>query len=191
MSSLVTEPAWDAALTAPRRRTPSQSGEDLSAELLAMIPQLRTFARMLSGSQDNAEDLAQETLAKAWQHRNSFRPGTNLRAWLFTIARHQFYSSRRRAWREAPFDQAAAEDMPSGASQLWSTELSDTLRALRLLPDSLRDALVLVGANGCSCEEAAVICGCPIGTVKSRVSRARSALLAMLGEARDAGASEH
>jgi len=136
---------------------------------------------MLCGDRDRAEDLAQETMAKAWRHRQGFRPGTNLRAWVFTIARNEFYTGRRRARREAPFDQAAAESLSSGViNQHWAAELSDTLRALHLLPQPLREALMLVGASGCSCEEAARICGCAVGTVKSRVSRARRALVAIL-----------
>jgi RNA polymerase sigma-70 factor (ECF subfamily) len=166
-----------------------QPDQDFRTELVTMIPQLRAFARRLSGDRDSAEDLAQETLAKAWRHRHSFRPGTNLRAWLFTIARNEFYSSRRRAWREAPFDQDKLENIPSGGvDQLWSMELSDTLRALQFLPDALREALILVGAGGCSCEEAARIFDCPVGTVKSRVSRGRRALLAILDERLQVGA---
>jgi len=150
------------------------------AELVTLIPQLRAFARRLGGDIDSAEDVTQETLAKAWRYQHAFRPGTNLRAWLFTICRNEYYSSRRRVWREEPFDQADAESIPSAADQIWSTELSDTLRAVRSLPDTLREALLLVGADGCSYEEAASICHCPVGTAKSRVSRARRALAAIL-----------
>ena len=79
-----------------------------------LIPFLRAFARSLTGNQEGADDLAQETLVKAWQSRATFIPGTNLKAWLFTILRNQFYSDRRRAWRQAPWDQDAAERIPGG-----------------------------------------------------------------------------
>ena len=82
--------------------------------MLALIPFLRAFARSLTGNQESADDLAQETLVKAWQSRATFIPGTNLKAWLFTILRNQFYSDRRRAWRQAPWDQDAAERIPGG-----------------------------------------------------------------------------
>ena len=81
---------------------------DFKTELLGLVPFLRAFARSLTGNQEAADDLAQETLVKAWQSRASFIPGTNLKAWLFTILRNQFYSDRRRAWRQAPWDQDAA-----------------------------------------------------------------------------------
>jgi RNA polymerase sigma-70 factor (ECF subfamily) len=108
-------------------------------------------------------------------------PGTNLKAWLFTILRNQFYSDRRRAWRQAPWDQEAAERIPGGGQdQGWAAELSDTARALRCLTDEQREALILVGAGGFSYEDAAEICNCAVGTVKSRVARARKALIAIL-----------
>jgi RNA polymerase sigma-70 factor (ECF subfamily) len=161
----------------PAARAP----EDFKTELLGLIPFLRAFARSLCGHAEMADDLAQEALVKAWQSRASFIPGTNLKAWLFTILRNQFYSDRRRAWRQAPWDQDAAERIPgSSTDQIWSSELSDTARALRTLTDEQREALILVGAGGFSYEEAAAICRCAVGTVKSRVARARKALIAIL-----------
>jgi len=159
----------------------SAPSDDFKTELLALIPFLRAFARSLCGSYEGADDLAQETLVKAWQSRSSFAPGTNLKAWLFTILRNQFYSERRRSWRQMPWDQDAAERLP-GASQeqSWAAELSDTVRALNQISDEQREALILVGAGGFSYEEAAAICHCAVGTVKSRVARARKALLAIL-----------
>jgi RNA polymerase sigma-70 factor (ECF subfamily) len=151
------------------------------AGLLELIPFLRAFARSLCGNPDIADDLAQETLVKAWQSRASFAPGTNLKAWLFTILRNQFYSDRRRAWRQAPWDQDAAERIPGAADeQAWSAQLSDTARALTSLSDEQREALILVGAGGFSYEAAAQICNCAVGTVKSRVARARKTLISML-----------
>src|ERR1700761_6707257 len=150
-------------------------------DLLDLIPFLRAFARSLCGNQEMADDLAQETLVKAWQARNMFAPGTNLKARLFTILRNQFYSDRRRAWRQAPWDQEAAERIPGSAGeQSWAAELSDTARALTCLSDEQREALILVGAGGFSYEDAAAICNCAVGTVKSRVARARKSLLSIL-----------
>ena len=168
--------------TISTRNLPSENvSPDFKAELLGLIPFLRAFARSLCGNQESADDLAQETLVKAWQSRDTFIPGTNLKAWLFTILRNQFYSDRRRAWRQAPWDQEAAERIPGGGSdQSWAAELSDTARALRCLSDEQREALILVGAGGFSYEDAARICACAVGTVKSRVARARKALIAIL-----------
>jgi len=151
------------------------------AGLLELVPFLRAFARSLCGNPEMADDLAQETLVKAWQARATFAAGTNLKAWLFTILRNQFYSDRRRAWRQAPWDQEAAERIPgSTGEQSWAAELSDTARALTCLSDEQREALILVGAGGFSYEDAAAICNCAVGTVKSRVARARKSLLSIL-----------
>lgn len=174
-------------MTAPQPETasaPRAKGDNdaqFKADLLDLIPFLRAFARSLCGNQETADDLAQETLVKAWQARNMFAPGTNLKAWLFTILRNQFYSDRRRAWRQAPWDQDAAERIPgSSGEQAWAAELSDTARALSQLSDEQREALILVGAGGFSYEDAAAICHCAVGTVKSRVARARKSLLSLL-----------
>ena len=149
--------------------------------LLGLIPFLRAFSRSLCGDRELADDVAQEALAKAWQSRDSFRPGTNLKAWLFTILRNQFYSDRRRAWRQVPWDETAAERIPTArGEQTWAVQLSDTARALRALPAEQREALILVGAGGFSYEDAARISNCALGTVKSRVARARKALSAAL-----------
>src|SRR5271156_1852330 len=160
---------------------PKAENPDFKTELLGLVPFLRAFARSLTGNQEAADDLAQETLVKAWQSRASFTPGSNLKAWLFTILRNQFYSDRRRAWRQAPWDQEAAERIPgSSGEQAWAAELSDTARALAGLSDEQREALILVGAGGFSYEDAAAICHCAVGTVKSRVARARKTLVALL-----------
>ncbi|HEY2069753.1 MAG TPA: sigma-70 family RNA polymerase sigma factor [Rhizomicrobium sp.] len=158
-----------------------ESDETFKRGLLELIPFLRAFARSLCGNPEMADDLAQETLVKAWQARGMFAAGTNLKAWLFTILRNQFYSDRRRAWRQAPWDQDAAERIPgSSGEQSWAAELSDTARALTVLSDEQREALILVGAGGFSYEDAAAICKCAVGTVKSRVARARKSLLSIL-----------
>src|SRR6202166_2339479 len=123
--------------------------QDFRKDLLGLIPFLRAFSRSLCGDRELADDLAQEALAKAWQSRDTFRAGSNLKAWLFTILRNEFYSDRWRAWRQALWDEAAAERLPAaGGEQTWSAQLSDTARALCGLPTEQREALILVGAGG-------------------------------------------
>jgi RNA polymerase sigma-70 factor (ECF subfamily) len=160
-------------------------------ELLAAVPFMRAFGRTLTGDAEQAEDLAQETVLQAWRCRGQFHPGTNLRAWLSTILRNRFYSSqRRRKWR-ADYDQEIIErtlvapDDPSA-----NVELEDVRRALAMLPDFQREALILVGAGGLSYDEVAHIMGCPVGTVKSRVRRARDELQAILFQNRPLGAKK-
>src|ERR1700743_75941 len=141
---------------------------DFQRDMVALIPHLRAFARSLCHQQDLGEELAQETLAKAWRARERFEPGTNLKAWLFTILRNEYHSHGRRAWRQAHWDEDKAGRIAAPADlQLLSLELSDTANAMRDLPDSQREALVLVAAGGFSYEEAGKICGVPVGTVKS------------------------
>ena len=145
-----------------------------SSDLTALIPHMRAFARGLCGDMTTAEDLAQDGLLRAWTAQASYQPGTNLKAWVFTIMRNQFYSEHRRAWRNVALDQQMAEETLVAVSNPSATlELDELRRAMLLLPDEQREALVLVGAAGCSYEEAAEMCACPVGTMKSRVSRAR------------------
>ena len=154
---------------------------DFKRELIALIPFLRAFARSLCSHQAKAEDLAQEALAKAWHARDSFHAGTNLKAWLFTILRNEFYSQARRGWRQLPWDEDAAERVPAApGAQHWHLELCDVAEGLRALPVDQREAVILVGAAGFSYSQAAKICGVPEGTVKSRVSRGRLALVALM-----------
>lgn len=165
-----------------------RSTKSFERELLAAVPFMRAFGRTLTGDVEQAEDLAQESLLQAWRCREQFQPGTNMRAWLSTILRNRFYSNqRRRKWR-ADYDQEVIErtlvapDDPS-----VSVELDDVRRALALLPDFQREALILVGAGGLSYDEVARIMGCPPGTVKSRVRRARDELAAVLFGGRPVG----
>lgn len=151
-------------------------------QLLAAIPKLRAFALSLASHADYADDLVQETLMKAWNHQKSFQEGTNIKAWLFTILRNEYFSQLRKRKREvedADGDYAAGVMTPGGQeSQL---HMADLRIALQQLPDDQREAVVLVGASGFSYQEVAEICRVPVGTVKSRVNRARTKLALLLG----------
>jgi len=150
-------------------------------ELVALIPHLRAFARTLTGDPTAADDLAQDAMMKAWDARASFEMGTNMKAWTFMILRNQFYSEKRRSWRQSQLDQEAAERTLVAIDDPAAPVALDELRlGLGMLPPEQREALVLVGAGGFAYEEAAEICGCAVGTVKSRVSRARRALQGIL-----------
>lgn len=146
-------------------------------QLVVLIPALRAFARSLTGEPAAADDLAQDAMMKAWDARESFEMGTNMKAWTFMILRNQFYSDKRRSWRQSQLDQEAAERTLMAVDDPTSPIALDELRlSLAMLPSEQREALVLVGAGGFAYEEAATICDCAVGTVKSRVSRARRAL---------------
>lgn len=150
-------------------------------DIVSMIPALRAFAWSVSRNGSDADDLVQETLIKAWTHRDKFQEGTNLRAWLFTILRNTYYTSLTRRKREVQDeDGKAAAALTSAPSQDWTMAMRSLQEALAQLPATHREALILVGAAGMSYEEAAEICGCALGTVKSRVNRARIRLLSIL-----------
>lgn len=147
------------------------------------IPNLRAFGRALSGNRDMADDLVQETLVKAWQNRESFAEGSNLKAWLFTILRNTYLSDLRKRKREVADSDGLIAGMvgvPDGQSS--HMELVDFAKAFQKLPPDQREALVLVGAEGLPYEEVASMCGCPVGTIKSRVNRARQRLSELLAE---------
>src|SRR5919106_5128575 len=153
----------------------------LREDLLASIPNLRAFAVSLAGNSERADDLVQETLMKAWAKFDTFQEGTNLRAWLFTILRNEFYSQVRKRGREVEDAEGTyAARLASQPAQSGHMDLSDFRAALAKLPDDQREALILVGASGFSYEEAAEICDCAVGTIKSRVNRARSRLAGLL-----------
>jgi len=158
---------------------PDQFREDL----LEAIPSLRAFGYSLCGNATRADDLVQETMVKAWANAASFQPGTNQRAWLFTILRNEFYSQMRKKKREVEDPEGHFEaSLFEKGRQESHLELQDMKRALATLPDDQREAIILVGASGMSYEEAATICDVATGTMKSRVSRARSRLEELLGE---------
>jgi RNA polymerase sigma-70 factor (ECF subfamily) len=149
--------------------------------IVAAIPSLRAFAVSLSGSLDRADDLVQDTLVRAPANIRSFEPGTNLTAWLSTILRNHFRSEYRKRGREIEDrDGYFAEGLKTLAEQDGHLEFEELRQALASLPDDQREALVLVGAAGIAYEEAAKICGCAVGTVKSRAHRARLRLAELL-----------
>jgi RNA polymerase sigma-70 factor (ECF subfamily) len=156
-------------------------------ELVTHLPNLRAFAISLCGNIDRADDLVQEALLKAWNHLHSFQEGTNMRAWLFTILRNTFLSELRRKQDELSLDADTpiALRLGSAAEQHGWMDGRDLLKALAELNPEQRETLILIGAEGFSYEEVAEICGCPIGTVKSRVNRARLRLTELLGEPSD------
>src|SRR5688500_2622711 len=155
--------------------------DSLRDDILASVPSLRAFAISLSGNVDRADDLVQETLLRALANIESFQPGTNLQAWLFTILRNLFRSEYRKRRQEVEdMDGNYAESMFSQQEQESQLEFKELRVALAKLPQDQREALILVGASGFSYEEAAAICGCAIGTIKSRVNRARNRLSHLL-----------
>jgi len=155
-----------------------------AGELTALIPQMRAFARSLCHDRDQADDLAQDALASAWRHRSAYTPGTNLKAWVFRILRNAFYSGHRQSWRTVQLDPDVAQNtLVAISNPIAALELDDVRRAMLELCDEQREALTLVGVAGLSYAAAAVVCDCAEGTVKSRVSRARQRLLAILSSA--------
>jgi RNA polymerase sigma-70 factor (ECF subfamily) len=153
----------------------------IESALVAAIPRLRAFALSLSRNADRAEDLVQDTLLRACTHIAQFRPGTNLVAWLMTILRNEFFSEQRRRRREVEdADGSYAETLVTRPEQLALTDQLELNVALATLPHEMRDAIVLVGAQELSYAEAAEACGCAVGTIKSRVHRARMRLSSTL-----------
>ena len=154
-----------------------EASSSVKEELLTQIPSLRAFAVSLCGQMDKADDLVQEALVKAWSNLGSFTEGTNMRAWMFTILRNVYYSEHRKRRREVQdADGMFSSRLMVHPSQGGYMDLQDFRGALSKLPSDQREALILVGASGFSYEEAADICGVAVGTIKSRVNRARSAL---------------
>jgi RNA polymerase sigma-70 factor (ECF subfamily) len=152
-------------------------------ELVQLIPHLRAFARALSGDAILADDLAQDAVAKAWASRDSFTLGTNMKAWLFMILRNGFYSEKRRTWRSTALDpEIAASTLVAVENPASAVELDEVRRAVAMLPEEQREPLILIGAAGLSYEEVSEIMGVAIGTIKSRVSRARDRVEAILSE---------
>lgn len=154
---------------------------DPQDEILEHIPSLRAFALSLTRDRTLSDDLVQETIARAWAKIDSFEPGTNMRAWLFTILRNHFYTLRKKRKREVEDGEGVhvgrLSERPAHDGRLALEEFKDAFAQLR---DEQREALLLVGVSGFSCEEAAELCGCAPGTIKSRASRGRKRLAELL-----------
>jgi len=154
---------------------------DFSEELIRHRPAVWALANSLCRQRVLSDDISQETLMKAWANREDFTPGTNFRAWVFTILRNSYYSHLRRSYREVQdVDGVQAQRLTTPPCQEMRIEFRETVAALGKLPADQRQAMLLIGLNGISYEEAAKTCSCAIGTVKSRVARGRAALTAML-----------
>ena len=176
-------------MTADRDVRSNSADEAFRRELLSTLPHLRAFARGLSGRPDYADDLAQEAAIKAWTARERYTPGTNMRAWTFAILRNHYLSELRRNRRQTDLDEGVAEKLlVMDADQEGGLHLSDMETALLQLPPERREAVMLVGAGGFTYEEAAQIADCAVGTMKSRVARARAELTRLLNTEPDAQA---
>ena len=153
------------------------TSETLKEDLIRAIPNMRAFAISLCGNPDRADDLVQEALTKAWSKLDTFEEGTNLKAWLLTILRNFYYSEFRKRRREvADSEGEHAARLACHPAQYGHVDMAEMNRALNELPPDQKEALLLVSAEGFSYEEAAEICDCAVGTIKSRVNRARKKL---------------
>ncbi len=160
--------------------------DEFRDDLLKVLPNMRAFAISLTGRPEYADDLVQDTIVRAWTQFESFTPGTNLKAWLFTILRNEYFSQIRKTKREVEDpDGFHAGQLVDGPNQHGVMDLDDFKQALATLPADQREAIILVGASGFTYDEAAEICGVAPGTLKSRVSRARTALIEYLGVTED------
>ena len=167
------------------------SDPDFKKELVETLPHLRAFGRSLSGNPDTADDLVQDTLLKAWAARERFVAGSSMRAWTFVILRNTYFSQMRRNKFKGNYDELVAERILSTpAPQQDPLHLADLQRALMELSDDQREAIILVGAGGHSYQDAADIAGTTLGTMKSRVSRARATLHGILDDGRFTAASD-
>jgi RNA polymerase sigma factor (sigma-70 family) len=154
---------------------------DAKREIAALIPALRAFARTLVRNPFDADDLVQETLMKGIANSHRFQPGTSLKSWLFTILRNTFYTSIKISNREHPGAAGCvSEECSLLPGQEWSVRGIELREALERLPPDQREVLVMIGVLGISYEEAAQICGCAVGTIKSRLNRARGRMLTYL-----------
>jgi RNA polymerase sigma factor (sigma-70 family) len=173
----------------PRNVCPSTprntAGSGLAGEdhIVELIPALRAFARTFCRDISDADDLVQETLTRGLANLDKFEPGTRMKSWLFTIMRNSFYTRAKSAAREAPGLADCASGRPiTEATQEWSVRSREVHDAINRLPPAKREVIMLIGVLGVSYEDAAEVCHCSIGTVKSRLNRARASILQLLGE---------
>lgn len=167
----------------PQKSNAASAPSRADAEIVSLIPALRAFARSFYRNETDADDLVQETLTKGIANIHQFTPGTSMKSWLFTIMRNTFYTKVRIAGREGPGTADCVSARPAvDPTQEWSARGRDIAMALQRLPQAQREIIVLIGVMGTSYEDAAKICGCAIGTVKSRLNRARLRLLEELEE---------
>lgn len=153
------------------------SEEDFRDEIVSLIPSLRAFARGLCRDRELADDLVQDAMMRAWASRHTYKPGTNCRAWMFTILRNRFYSIARKKGIKTVFEPEAAERiLTQEPTQEDTIHLNDVNEAMAKLPEHQREVLLLIVGAGLSYEEAADVAGCNIGTVKSRLNRGRAAI---------------
>lgn len=183
----MTRPANDGTSSEAGPETGPETGREpaqvFREALVGLLPHLRAFARGLCGQAERADDLVQEAVLRAWTSRDSFKPGTNFRAWVFTITRNNFLNELRRYRRETQLEDGVAETLlVTPADQEDALHMNDLQRALDRLPPERREALLLIGASGFSYEEAAQVCGVAVGTMKSRVARGRAQLSLLLSE---------
>jgi RNA polymerase sigma factor (sigma-70 family) len=167
----------------PPLNSASTNDRDSEVAIVDLIPALRAFARTFCRDASDADDLVQETLTKGISNLDKFEPGTRMKSWLFTIMRNTFYTRIKIANRESPGLIDCASGRPvQEATQEWTVRGQEVHAAINRLPSHHREVLVLIGVLGVSYEETAEICNCAIGTVKSRLNRARASLLEDLGE---------
>ena len=169
---------FPASSDVPYRREVADPGE-----LVDLIPALRAFARTFYRNKDDADDLVQETLSKALANLERFERGTRMKAWLFTIMRNTFLTGIKKTNRESPGqDDCVSGQSVTAPSQEWAQRSWEVAQAIDQLPEDQRQVIVLIGMIGIGYDDAATICGCAIGTVKSRLNRARARLTETLGE---------
>jgi RNA polymerase sigma-70 factor (ECF subfamily) len=163
--------------------TVKEASPEFRSALVDSIPHLRAFARSLTRNRDRADDLVHDAAVRALAAADQFTPGTNFKAWIFTILRNLYYNEGRKDHsRNVPFDETTVTEHAIPATQEAALEFCDFRRAFWQLGEDHREVLMLVGASGLSYEEAAKICDCAVGTIKSRVSRARQELTRLLSE---------
>ena len=163
--------------------TAKEASPEFRSALVDSIPHLRAFARSLTRNRDRADDLVHDAAVRALAAAQQFTPGTNFKAWIFTILRNLYYNEGRKDHsRNVPFDEALVTEHAIPPTQESALEFCDFRRAFWQLGEDHREVLMLVGASGLSYEEAATICNCAVGTIKSRVSRARQELTKLLSE---------